>query len=129
MHIVYIGSGPLGNDRVRCSDALTRHLSTRHELKLTGRIYEPNSQVLSGRSPDRAWSADELDVVDVVYMEGGWNDDEDRPRRWRGDRFPLELAKWFVHRGGQLIVSDVSQMYYSNQRHHLRKQQSYLARL
>lgn len=117
VHIVYIGSR-LENDtdRVRACDGLIRRLSAQHELKLIGAIYRPNS--VRGRSPDWALSADQLDVVDVVFMEGGWNDDEKTLRRWR-NRFPLELAESFVRRGGQLIVADVDQDIYDVQRHSL----------
>jgi uncharacterized protein (TIGR02391 family) len=121
--MIYIGSKPHGHDQVRNSGALTRHLSTQHELKLIGGIYRSNSRALRGRSPVWAWPADELDEVDVVYMEGGWNDDEgdliDPDGLGRGDRLPLELAKSFVRRGGQLIVADVDQNVYDDQRHSL----------
>jgi uncharacterized protein (TIGR02391 family) len=113
--IIYIGSPPDGDDKVHVSGALTRHLPTQHELRVCGAIVPPHSPVFQGRVPDWAWSADKLDEVDVVYMEGGWNDDEFQRR----ERLPLELAKSFVRRGGQLIVADVGATVYDGQRHSL----------
>jgi hypothetical protein len=59
---------------------------------------------LNGRVGNWVVSADELDEVDVVYMEGGWTDGSGSAT----ERFALELAESFVFGGGQLFVADVN---------------------
>lgn len=78
--------------------SLTGHLSTEHALEVYGAIVKPESDLLNGRVGDWPLSAEALDEIDVVYMEGGWTDGSGSAT----ERFPLELAESFVYGGGQL---------------------------
>jgi Putative DNA-binding domain len=114
MNIVYVGSSPRTGGAVNLRGRyLARHLSTQHELRVCGAIFRPDSRVFQGRVPDWVMSPDALDEFDVVYMEGGWNDD-------RGARFRLELAEPFVSHGGQLLVADVGRNEAQSQRQSLK---------
>ena len=67
-------------------------------------IVEPDSALLKGHMAEVLAVPADLVDVDVIYMEGGWNDPQ------LGDdlaRLPLEIAKVFVSRGGVLVVSDL----------------------
>jgi len=89
--------------------SLVRHLSAEHELQVRGAVYPSDSPVFEGQVSAAVMSADELEGIDVIFMEGGWNED-DPPR------FPLELAESFVRRGGQLIVAGTSRTKADSQR-------------
>ena len=119
VNIVYIASSlRIGGGVNLRGRSLVRLLSTEHDLRVCGAIVQPDAPVFKDRVPDWVMSADALDKFDVVYMEGGWNDDPEAATD-RGVRFSLELAESFVRRGGQLIVADVGEDAAYDQRHSL----------
>ena len=116
MKVVDVASVLLYDGVEHVGRSLARHLSTEHDdLQVCGAIVQPDSALLEGRVRDWVLSADELDEIDVVYMEGGWTDGSGGAT----ERFPLELAGSFVFRGGQLIVADVDRNAAQTQRRSL----------
>lgn len=104
MKILYVAR-QLHFDGLKLSGrSLVRHLATENDVRVCGMIVEPDSALLEGHMADvMAVPADLVDV-DVIYMEGGWNDPQ------LGDhlaRLPLEIAKSFVGGGGVLVVADL----------------------
>lgn len=84
--------------------SLTRHLEIEHDLRVFGAIVPSGSDLLRESLGYRLLNSDDLRLVDVVYMEGGWTDGSGEV----SDRFPLSLAKDFVSGGGLLIVADMA---------------------
>ncbi|WP_141681359.1 AlbA family DNA-binding domain-containing protein [Mycobacterium malmoense] len=119
MNILYVAYSPqIGGGVNLQGRSLVRHLYAEHDLRVCSAIVGTDSPVFRDEVPDSAMSADALDEFDVVYMEGGWNDDS-ADEFSRGVRFPLALAEAFVRRGGQLIVADVGRGVEDDQHHSL----------
>jgi hypothetical protein len=75
VNIVYVASLLHIDGIGHVGRSLARHLSTEHGLQVCGAIVRQDSDLLQSRVRDWVMSAEALDEIDVVYMEGGWNDD------------------------------------------------------
>jgi len=103
VRIVYIASLLTYDGVEHIGQSLTRHFQTEHDICVVGAIAAAHSELHSTRVSDRVMPVEDLDGVDIVYMEGGWTDGSGGVT----ERFPLDLAETFVRGGGQLIVADV----------------------
>lgn len=103
VRIVYVASLLTFDGIEHIGRSLARHFQTEHQLRVVGAIAPADSELHNTRVSDRVLQADDLNDVDVVYMEGGWTDGTGGAT----ERFPLAVAEAFVRRGGLLIVADV----------------------
>jgi hypothetical protein len=103
VRIVYVASLLTYDGVDHIGRSLSRHFRAEHDLHVVGAIAAADAELHTTRVNDRVLQVDDLDTVDVVYMEGGWTDGSGSVT----ERFPLALAETFVRRGGQLFVADV----------------------
>jgi hypothetical protein len=54
--------------------SLVRHLASENNVRVRGGIVDPSSDLLNGQLADVLGTSADLADVDVIYMEGGWND-------------------------------------------------------
>jgi len=103
VRIVYVASLLTYDGVEHIGRSLTRHFQAEHDIRVVGAIAAAGDELHSTRVSHLVFPAEDLDTIDVVYMEGGWTDGSGGVT----ERFPLELAETYVRGGGQLIVADV----------------------